>query len=71
MKYLSTTLIIAALVCTTLAILAMMLASCETIPEGVSDAYNPLPGNLAPPIANTPDHSEGEPVPGETLKPRP
>jgi len=54
-----------------LSLVAMMLASCEAIPEGFSDAYNPLPGNLAPPLANKPDHSEGESVPGETLKPRP
>jgi hypothetical protein len=54
-----------------LSLVAMMLASCEAIPEGFSDSYNPLPGNLAPPTASTPDHSEGEPVPGETLKPRP
>jgi len=64
-------LVISALVCTALAILAMMLASCETVSEGVSDAYNPLPASFAPPMANTPDHSEGDPVPGETLKPRP
>jgi len=54
-----------------LSLVAMMLASCETVPEGVSDAFNPLPANLAAPMANTPDHSEGDPVPGETQKPRP
>jgi len=53
-----------------LSLVAMMLASCET-PEGFSDAFNPLPASFAPPMTNARDHSEGEPVPGETLKPRP
>jgi len=70
MKY-STTLIIATVVCTAVAILAMILASCETVSEGVSDAYNPLPASFGPPMTNTADHSEGDPIPGETLKPRP
>ena len=54
-----------------LSLVAMMLASCETLPEGVSDAYNPLPANFAPPMTNTADYSEGEPVPGETKPRRP
>jgi len=47
----------------------MMLASCASIPN----AYNPLPdnlGTLTPPKVATFEPS-GDPVPGESVKPRP